>query len=97
MSKLILILALGLLLSSCVEIVGCYYDVRVFYNDGTTEDITMIGRTTKGSGDLYAPVQLYNGCIGRVYNSSEYGPSMSDPVRCDVRRMSILWSTIIEK
>ena len=96
MKKLFILLALAT--TSCVT-GNQEKDIRVYYQDGTTEDITI--STVHGycnqMGDKEALIYFNDGCLYKDYNQSKYDAHFTDCIRCGVKDYDVLEVRILKE
>tara|TARA_R110002020_G_scaffold15980_1_gene56745 strand:- start:963 stop:1262 length:300 start_codon:yes stop_codon:yes gene_type:complete len=92
MRKYLVITILSALLMSCRT--DCAYDTIITYNNGEKEKMTFYGETNDDKSRLYREVSLHNGCVGHLTYTGEGVYTMRRTYRCDVKKMSIDYSSI---
>ncbi len=67
-------------------------DIRIYYLDGTTEDLTV---STKDGyrnqfGDKEATIYFNDGCLYKDHHQSKYKANFTDCIRCGVKNYDVL-------
>ena len=89
MEKLFILLALAV--TSCVTN-NQEKDIRIYYQDGTVEDVTL--STKEGyrnqMGDKEATIYFNDGCLYKDHNQTKYDAHFTDCIRCGVKDYEVL-------
>jgi len=89
MKKLLILLALAL--TSCVTS-NQEKDIRIYYQDGTIEDLTI--STEHGYSDQIggreATIYFHNGCLYRSHQETKYDANFTSCIRCGVKNYDVL-------
>jgi hypothetical protein len=91
MIKLILFLTTLVIITSCVT--GYQEkDIRIYYQDGTTEDLTISAEKgyTNQLGDKEAEIYFHNGCLYMYHQETKYDANFTGCIRCGVKSCVIL-------
>jgi len=89
MRKLLILVALAL--TSCVTS-NQEKDIRIYYQDGTIEDLTV---STKDGyrnqiGGKEATIYFHDGCLYKDHHESKYEANFTGCIRCGVRDYDVL-------
>jgi len=89
MKKLFILLALAV--TSCVTS-NQEKDIRVYYQDGTVEELTIstVDGYTNQFGDKEATIYFSNGCLYTNHNETKYDAHFTGCIRCGVRDYDVL-------
>jgi hypothetical protein len=89
MEKLFILLALAV--TSCVTS-NQEKDIRVYYQDGTVEELTISTEDgyTNQFGDKEATVYFNNGCLYTDHHESKYEANFTGCIRCGVKDYEVL-------
>lgn len=89
MKKLFILLALAV--SSCT-ISNQEKDIRIYYQDGTTEDITISTKDGYSNqfGNKEATIYFNNSCLYTDYHQSKYEANFTGCIRCGVKDYDVL-------
>jgi hypothetical protein len=89
MKKLLILLALAV--ASC-ETIDQEKDIRVYYQDGTTEDITISTKDMYPNqiGTKEAVIYFNDGCLYTNYNESKYEAHFTGCLKCGVKDYAVL-------
>ena len=87
-----------LILTSCVTS-NQEKDIRIYYQDGTTEDLTI--STEHGyrdqMGSKEATIYFHDGCLYREHHDSKYEANFTNCIRCGVKNYYVLDVRTIKK
>lgn len=89
MKKLIILLALAL--TSCVTS-NQEKDIRIYYQDGSVEDITIstVDGYKNQFGNKEATIYFNDGCLYTDYNESKYRAHFTGCIRCGIKDYQVL-------
>jgi hypothetical protein len=89
MRKLFILLALAL--TSCVTS-NQEKDIRIYYQDGTTEDLTISTEHGYANqiGGKEATIYFHDGCLYKDHHESKYEANFTGCIRCGVRDYDVL-------
>ena len=95
MKKLLILI---ILLTSCVTS-NQEKDIRVYYQDGTTEDLTISTENGYNSqfGDKEAEIYFHEGCLYKYHQETQYDANFTGCIRCGVKNYDILDIRIIKE
>ena len=89
MEKLFILLALAI--TSCVTS-NQEKDIRVYYQDGTIEELTIstVDNYPNQIGNKEATIYFSNGCLYTNHNETKYDAHFTGCIRCGVRDYEVL-------
>ena len=89
MRKLLILVALAL--TSCVTS-NQEKDIRVYYQDGTIEDLTVSTKDEYRNqfGDKEATIYFHDGCLYKDHHESKYEANFTGCIRCGVKNYDVL-------
>lgn len=89
MKKLFILLALAL--ASC-ELTDQEKDIRVYYQDGTVEELTIstVDGYRNQIGSKEATIYFSNGCLYTDHNETKYDAHYTGCIRCGVKDYEVL-------
>ncbi len=80
-----------LILTSCVTS-NQEKDIRIYYQDGTTEDLTISTENgyTSQFGDKEATIYFHEGCLYKYHQETKYDANFTGCIRCGVKNYDVL-------
>lgn len=86
-----LFILLNLILTSCT-ISDQEKDIRIYYQDGTTEDLTISTEHGYANqiGGKEATIYFHDGCLYKDHHESKYEANFTGCIRCGVRDYQVL-------
>ncbi len=86
-----LFILLSLILTSCT-ISDQEKDIRIYYQDGTTEDLTISTEHGYANqiGGKEATIYFHDGCLYKDHHESKYEANFTGCIRCGVRDYQVL-------
>lgn len=89
MKKLFILIALAL--ASC-EMTDQEKDIRIYYQDGTIEELTIstVDGYRNQIGSKEATIYFSDGCLYTNHNETKYDAHYTDCIRCGVKDYEVL-------